>query len=95
MNDYFISSEGYEEMIRIFKDKEKFFRRELSNVHYNSCMESLLSGNAVDFITIMLIEYYDLKYKDKGKSPVATISSDNLKSAAEEVISIYRKSYQT
>jgi tRNA 2-selenouridine synthase len=95
MNDYFISAEGYEEMIRIFKEKEKFFRGELSNVHYNSCMESLLSGNAVDFITIMLIEYYDLKYKDKGKSPVATISSDNLKFAAEEVISIYRKSFQT
>lgn len=95
MNDYFISDEGFDEMIKVFKAKEKFFRRELSNVHYNSCLKSLLSGNAIDFITIMLIEYYDLKYKDKGKSPVAIVNSDNLESAADEIVSIYQKSFQT
>ncbi|MFZ4590851.1 MAG: tRNA 2-selenouridine(34) synthase MnmH [Ignavibacteria bacterium] len=95
INDYFISQEGYEEMLKIFKEKETFFRRELSNVHYNSCLDALLAGNAGQFIIIMLIEYYDLKYKDKGKSPVATVNSDNLKSAAEEIISIYQKSFQT
>jgi len=94
-NDYFINAEGYEEMIRIFKEKDKFFKRELSNVHYNSCLEALLSGNAEQFISIMLTEYYDLRYKDKGKSPVATLNSDNLKSAAEEIIFIYQKSFQT
>lgn len=93
-NDYFISSEGFEEMIRIFKEKETFFRRELSNVYYDECLTSLNSGDSGKFISIMLIEYYDLKYKDKGKSPVATISSDNVEAAAEEIVSIYRKSYQ-
>jgi tRNA 2-selenouridine synthase len=94
-NDYFINGQGFEEMIRIFKDKEMFFRRELSNVHYNSCLEALLAGNPEQFITIMLTEYYDLKYKDKGKSPIATVNSDNLETATEEIISIYRKFFQT
>jgi tRNA 2-selenouridine synthase len=93
-NDYFISSDGFDEMIKIFIEKEKFFRRELSNVYYDECIASLNAGNAEKFISIMLIEYYDLKYKDKGKSPVATISSDNVESAAEEIISIYQKSYR-
>ena len=94
-NDYFINSEGFEEMIRIFRAKEKFFRRELSNIYYNSCLESLLRGDSEQFITIMLTEYYDLKYKDKGKSPLAIVNSDNLESAADEIAAIYQKSFQT
>jgi tRNA 2-selenouridine synthase len=95
VNDYFINDSGYEEMIKIFTEKERFFRRELSNVHYNSCLESLNAGNAGQFIYIMLTEYYDLKYKDKGKSPVGIVNSDNLDSAAEEIKSIYLKSFRT
>jgi tRNA 2-selenouridine synthase len=94
VNDYFIYDSGYEEMIKIFTEKEKFFRRELSNVHYNSCLESLNSGNAGQFIYIMLTEYYDLKYKDKGKSPVVIVNSDNIDSAVEEIKSIYLKSFR-
>ena len=89
-NDYFINENGFVEMLKIFTSKEKFFRRELNNVHYNSCLESLNSGNAEQFITIMLTEYYDLKYKDKGKSPIGVVNSDDIKSATEEIISIYQ-----
>lgn len=93
--DYFINERGFEEMIKIFTEKGKFFRQELSGVHYDSCMEALKSGKAEDFIFIMLRDYYDLKYKDKGKSPIGIVNSDDIDSAAEEIVFIYRKFCQT
>jgi len=95
VNDYFINESGYDEMIQIFTEKERFFRRELSNVHYNACLDLLKSGKAEEFIHTMLTEYYDVKYKDKGKSPVATVNSDIVDSAVEEIKSIYLKSFRT
>lgn len=87
--DYFEYSSGYIEMINILRTKERFFRKEMSSIHYESCLDALNKGNAEEFISVMLEKYYDVKYKDKGKKPVAVIDNADVKETAEEVMGIY------
>ena len=87
--DYFEFSNGYTEMINILKTKERFFRKEMSSVYYESCLEALDKGNAEEFISIMLEKYYDVKYKDKGKKAEAVINNDDVKESVEQIIGIY------
>lgn len=89
--DYFLNENGYTEMIRIFKEKEKFFRKEMSNKIYEYCLNSLETFNENEFIITMLREYYDKKYKEKGKNPEAIVYSDDVESAVNEIIYLYDK----
>lgn len=89
--DYFPNEEGFNEMLKIFTTKEKFFRKELSNVIYEYCLNAIESGNSHDFIFTMLSEYYDKKYKDKAKKPIAVINTDEMESAVKEIICLYNK----
>ncbi|MFA5011380.1 MAG: tRNA 2-selenouridine(34) synthase MnmH [Ignavibacteria bacterium] len=87
--DYFEYSSGYADMINILKTKERFFRKEMSSVHYESCLDALNKGNAKEFISVMLEKYYDVKYKNKGKKPIAVINNGDAKEAANQIMRIY------
>ena len=87
--DYFEFENGFVEMMSILKAKERFFRKEMSSAYYEASLEALNKGNAEEFISIMLEKYYDVKYKDKGKKPVAVINNDDVNEAVKEIIGIY------
>ena len=79
-------NEGLSDMLAIFSIKERFFRKELSNKIYEYLLNSLKAGNVLEFATVMLKNYYDIKYKDKGKTPLHTVSTDNIVSACNEIL---------
>ncbi len=87
--DYFGNESGFEEITLIFKEKERLFRKEMSSIHYESCLDALNKSNADVFISIMLEKYYDVKYKDKGKKPVAVIDNNDISEAKKMLIQIY------
>lgn len=74
----------------ILTGKEKFFKQQLSNKIFNELIFLLDSERVYDFTEIMIKEYYDKKYKDKGKKPIGEISSDNIDSAKKELHFIYK-----
>jgi tRNA 2-selenouridine synthase len=91
INDYFGSDKkGIEEMLRIFKEKERLFRKELSNLVYEDIKTHLEKGDVYTFTKLMIINYYDKKYKDKGKKPIAIINNTNIYTAKDELLSLCR-----
>jgi len=87
INDYFGSeNQGLPEMEKIFTEKEKLFRRELSNKVYDSLLHNLKTGDSYLFTKGMILEYYDKKYREKGKSPLTSICSDDIRKAGKELI---------
>lgn len=91
-NDYFGSeNQGLIEMEKIFTHKERLFRKELSNKIYDSLLKNLLEGNTYQFTKGMIFEYYDKKYRDKGKSPLISICTDNILKAGKELIKFLSK----
>ncbi|MCX6160656.1 MAG: tRNA 2-selenouridine(34) synthase MnmH [Ignavibacteriae bacterium] len=91
-HDYFgVDLRGITDMEKILTEKERFFRKEISNKHYDSAMQSLKKGDVFAFTELMITNYYDKKYKDKGKKHNIEISADNLPRAKEELINFYRK----
>ncbi|MDD5361890.1 MAG: tRNA 2-selenouridine(34) synthase MnmH [Ignavibacteria bacterium] len=94
VKDYFDDdNKGLEEMIKLFRLKERLFRKEMSNKKYEFALSELENNRTHSFTEIMLKDYYDVKYKEKPKVPLYTISSDNMSSCIEEIISIYRKNF--
>jgi len=92
INDYFGSGDmGIIEMEKIFIQKERIFRRELSNIIYENLLQNLRDGNTYLFTKGMIYEYYDKKYKDKGKSPHAKICTDEIQKAGKELIKCLNK----
>jgi tRNA 2-selenouridine synthase len=92
VKDYFGDDmRGLEPMKSIMKEKEKFFKQQLSNKIYSELISLLDSQKVYEFTEIMIVEYYDKKYKDKGKKPIAEISTENIGSAKKELIEIYKK----
>lgn len=90
VNDYFGSDlSGIEPMIKIMKEKEKYFKQQLSNRIHDKLIYLLENKRVEEFTEIMIKNYYDKKYKDKGKKPLSVISSDNLNNAVKEIIHIY------
>lgn len=87
--DYFENEMGFYEMLNILTTKERFFRKEMSNAYYESCLGALNKGDAELFISIMLEKYYDMRYKDKGKKPAAVIYNDDVNTSVNLIISIY------
>ncbi|MDQ3021607.1 MAG: tRNA 2-selenouridine(34) synthase MnmH [Bacteroidota bacterium] len=76
-------------MKRIMLEKSYFFKQQLSNSVFNELINFLDSGKVYEFTEIMITEYYDKKYKDKGKKPVTVISTDDINKAKDELIFIY------
>lgn len=92
ISDYFGShNQGLSEMEKIFVQKERLFRRELSNKIYDNLVGFLQTGNAYHFTKSMIVEYYDPKYRDKGKNPLISICSDDVPKAGKEMVSFLRK----
>ena len=92
VKDYFGNDlSGIEPMKKIMFEKERYFRQQISNKVYEELINLLDRNNAKEFTEIMIRDYYDKKYKDKGKKPLAVISSDNISDAVKEIKDIYIK----
>jgi tRNA 2-selenouridine synthase len=72
-------------------DKEIFFKQQLSSKLFNELIDLLDSGRVNEFTEIMIADYYDKRYKDKGKKPIAEISTDNMSTAKNEISEIYKR----
>ena len=81
---------GIIEIIKIFKLKERYFRKELSNKIYDYLIIELQKGNTKSFIETMLIDFYDKKYKDKGKQPILILNTDSIEIATEKLSSFLK-----
>lgn len=91
VRDYFgDKQEGIEPMKKVMTEKGKFFKQQLSNKVYEELMSLLDQNRVEEFSEIMMTEYYDKKYKDKGKKPIAVITTDDLEKAKQELIEIFK-----
>ncbi|MBS1493863.1 MAG: tRNA 2-selenouridine(34) synthase MnmH [Bacteroidetes bacterium] len=92
VKDYFgEDNRGLEPMKKIFADREKFFKAQLSTEVYGRLLDYLEKGEVSKFTDEMMEKYYDKRYKVKPKEPIAEISSDNIREAKSQVIEIYKK----
>lgn len=86
--DYFgYDLKGLSLVKEIFLKKSDFFKQQMSASVYNELVEYLENGEVRKFSEIMLVKYYDKRYKDKGKKPILVVNSDNLHQAEEEILS--------
>jgi len=85
--DYFMNAEGKSEMLRIFSEKERFFKQELSGKLYYELLTDLQRDKVDSFIEKMLINYYDIKYRKKPKTPLLEIENDLQLSAVDKITS--------
>ena len=42
---------------------------------------------------IMIKDYYDKRYREKKKIPISEINSDDMETASDELIELYKKKY--
>lgn len=70
----------------IFVKKSGFFKQQLSKQVYEELLEYLENGEVSKFSEIMLIKYYDKRYKEKNKKPVLRVNSDNIQLAEQEIL---------
>jgi tRNA 2-selenouridine synthase len=84
-NYFGVNNEGISEIEKIFKLKERYFRKELSNKIYEYLLIELIKGNIDCFSETMLLQFYDKKYKDKGKEPLLIINSNDIRIAASDL----------
>ncbi len=90
--DYFMGSEKRVEPMQVLiQKKESFFRQQLSNKIYDKVLQLLSDGNTEEFTEIMLIEYYDKRYKNKGKTPLAEVNSDNLNESVQTLRDVHNR----
>jgi tRNA 2-selenouridine synthase len=92
--DYFANEEGKNEMLKIFSEKERFFKQELGGKLYNELYYDLESDRIDSFIEKMLINYYDLKYRRKPKNPLTEVENNLQLSAVDEIISFVKKKFR-
>lgn len=91
-NDYFMDDlRGLNEILKIFTEKAHFFKQKLSNKIYSEMLDFLNEGKVDNFIEYMLVKYYDLRYKDKGKKPLLILKNVNLNENVDELIEFVRK----
>lgn len=82
---------GKEAMVEIFKVKERYFKKELSTKLYHDALNSLTGDDVNNFIEMMLLCFYDRKYKVKPKKPLLEISSDSIPKANEIIIDFLKE----
>jgi hypothetical protein len=93
--DYFgENNEGIGPMKKIMTAKESFFKQQLSTATYDELIACLDGGDIDKFTELMLVKYYDLKYKDKGKKPIAVVNADSWTDAVNEIVEIYQNTKQ-
>lgn len=90
--DYFMDDmRGLPLILKVFTEKSDFFKQQLSNEIYSEMLEALENENAYKFIKYMLVKYYDVRYKDKGKKPLLVINRGDLKHRANELIHFFNE----
>jgi len=94
VGDYFSDKEkGIELMTDLFKTKGNFFKQQLSNKIFDELLILLEKGDVYDFTEIMIKDYYDKRYREKKKIPISEINSDDMETASDELIELYKKKY--
>lgn len=89
--DYFGNDlRGIEHVRNKLIEKQKFFRQQMSKMIFDELISLLDKGRVEEFTGIMLTEYYDKRYKVKGKIPEAEISSDDFEKAKTEIINFVK-----
>ncbi len=92
VRDYFADrTKGTELMRGKLLEKEKFFRQQLSAKTFSALITKLERGDVESFTEMMIKEYYDKKYKDKGKASMEEINTDDMDSAVEKLVETYRR----
>lgn len=92
VRDYFGEDlRGIKLMEKKLTEKESFFKQQLSSSIYNELLNLLDKERVSEFTEIMIKDYYDKRYKDKGKKPIAVISTDDIYSAKNELTEIYKR----
>lgn len=77
VRDYFsIPKRGIAAMKEILISKQAFFRQQLSNAVFDRLIVLLDDGDVTEFTRIMIEDYYDKRYKDKGKKHMLEVSMD-------------------
>lgn len=90
--DYFgFDLKGLPLVKEIFIKKSDFFKQQLSKAVYDELLSHLENGEVRKFSEIMLVKYYDKRYKDKGKKPVLIVNSDNVQLAAKQILDYLTK----
>lgn len=92
--DYFTNDEGKTEMLKIFSEKERFFKQELGSKLYSELFGDLKNDRIDNFIEKMLINYYDVKYRKKPKTPLLEIENDLQLSAVNEITSFLTREFR-
>lgn len=89
--DYFgDDNRGLEPMKNIFKDKEKFFKAQLSSEVYGRLLDYLENREVSKFTEEMMQLYYDKRYKVKPKEPVGKIIFEDIENVKNQIINIYK-----
>ena len=92
VKDYFEDDlRGLEPMMKIFIERERFFKEQLSNEVYARLLSYLKSEEVSNFTYEMMEKYYDKRYKVKPKVPLAEISSEDINDAKLKITNIYEK----
>ncbi|HMS65207.1 MAG TPA: tRNA 2-selenouridine(34) synthase MnmH [Ignavibacteria bacterium] len=92
VRDYFGEDlRGIEPMIKVLSDKQAFFKQQLSSKKFDDLLIMLENKKVYEFSETMITDYYDLKYTDKGKTPVAEIHLNDIEAAKKELKDIYFK----
>lgn len=89
VKDYFgRDNRGIEPMLAIMTKNERFLKEKLSKEVYTNALEHLKSGDTYAFTEIMMVQYYDKRYKEKNKTPLAVINTDSIRDARLELLKI-------
>ena len=85
VKDYFYNMEkGICLMMKILTDKERYFKEKLSKSKYEHAKEYLETGEVHKFSELFIKDFYDLRYKDKGKKHLLTI--DIYRMSKDEIV---------
>jgi tRNA 2-selenouridine synthase len=90
--DYFgLDLKGLPLVKEIFIKKSDFFKQQLSKAVYEELLSYLDNAEIRKFSELMLVKYYDKRYKDKGKKPVLIVNSDNIQLAEQKILDYLKK----
>lgn len=96
VKDYFgTDNKGLASMKKIFLEREKFFKSQLSKEVYGRLLDYLEIGEVCKFTQEMMKNYYDKRYKVKPKEHIAEVNSDDLEQAKNRIKEIYLKLAQS
>ena len=91
VKDYFGRDlKGIPPMMEILTKNRDFFKQQLSKDIYLLLIDHLQKGQVEDFTRIMMEKYYDKKYKEKPKKPIAVIDSSSIRDARLHLLDVLK-----